>query len=226
MKGTLIVIEGLDGSGKGTQTEKLFHALSAQGRQVRGVSFPNYESESSALVKMYLRGDFGSDPGDVNPYAASAFYAVDRYAGYKQDWGGFYRAGGMILADRYTTSNAIYQCSKLPREQWAGFLDWMFAFEYEQLGIPAPDQVFYLRTDTAVSQRLMSERYQGDEGKKDIHERDLRYLNHAQQAADYCAERLGWRTIQCSAEGAMRTVEDIHQELLGLIPRKGEGSIT
>ncbi len=213
-KGKLIVIEGLDGSGKGTQTERLYQALLARGEQVRKVSFPDYESDSSALIKMYLRGDFGSDPGDVNPYAASAFYAVDRYASYKKNWGSFYHSGGIVLADRYTTSNAIYQCSKLPREQWNDFLQWMFPFEYQQLGIPRPDLVVYLRADVAVSQKLMSGRYQGDEGKKDIHERNLAYLYHAQEAADHCCQVLGWHRIDCNTADGMRPVEEIHEEIL------------
>ncbi len=214
MNGKLIVIEGLDGSGKGTQTELLYQALLAEGKAVRKVSFPDYESDSSALIKMYLRGDFGTEPGDVNPYAASAFYAVDRYASYKADWGAFYREGGIILADRYTTSNAIYQCSKLPPEQWEPFLQWLFAFEYQQLGIPAPNQVFYLRVDTAISQQLMSGRYNGDEARKDIHERNLDYLRQVQQAADFCADLLGWQVVECSTPAGMRPMEEIHGELL------------
>lgn len=214
MIGKLIVIEGLDGSGKATQSELLEQALQMQSFPVLRVSFPNYESESSALVKMYLHGDFGSDPGDVNPYAASAFYAVDRYASYKQLWGRFYQQGGIVLADRYTTSNAIHQCSKLPEDQWDDFLSWLFVFEYQQMGVPAPDHVFYLRTDPEVSQKLMTSRYQGHEEKKDIHERNLDYLARSRLAADYCAKTLGWQTVQCSPNGVLRTVEDIHQELL------------
>ena len=140
-KGTLIVIEGLDGSGKATQAKLLFESLCQQGKDVRQVSFPDYDSDSSALVKMYLAGDFGSDPGDVNAYAASTFFAVDRYASFKKNWRAFYEAGGIVIADRYTTSNAVHQCSKLPEEEWDGFLRWLFTFEYELLGIPAPDAV-------------------------------------------------------------------------------------
>lgn len=222
MQGTLIVIEGLDGSGKATQTEKLYQGLLAQGKQVRKVSFPDYESDSSALVKMYLRGEFGNDPGDVNPYAASTFYAVDRYASFKRNWELFYRQGGIILADRYTTSNAIHQCSKLPEDQWDSFLDWLFTFEYLQMGIPAPDLVFYLRTDTAISQLLLTGRYQGNEEKKDIHERNLDYLARSRLAADYCADKLGWKTIQCTQNKEMRSVEEIHQEILNQINGTGK----
>ena len=215
--GRLIVIEGLDGSGKATQAGLLVERLRAQGAQVRGVSFPDYESDSSALVRMYLAGQFGSRPDDVNAYAASCFYAVDRYAGWKSDWGAFLEAGGTVIADRYTTSNAIHQCSKLPREQWDDYLTWLFHFEYTLLGIPAPDDVVYLRTDPDVSQKLMTGRYHGDEGKKDIHERDTEYLDRSRQAADYCAQKLDWRVLDCTAGGAMRSIDDIHAELCSVL---------
>lgn len=218
MSGKLIVIEGLDGSGKATQAKLLYEALRNRGRNVREVSFPDYQSDSSALIKMYLHGEFGSDPGDVNAYAASSFFAVDRYASYKKDWGGFYQESGVIIADRYTTSNAIHQCSKLPEEAWDDYLNWLFDFEYRLLGIPAPDRVFYLKVDPAVSQKLMTGRYHGDESKKDIHESNLAYLDRSRKAAEYCADRLGWKTILCSREGEMRGIEEIHQEILRAIP--------
>ena len=141
-KGRLLVIEGLDGSGKATQAKLLAAHLAESGRRVMEITFPDYESDSSALVKMYLSGRFGDKPDDVNPYAASSFYAVDRYASYKTKWGSFYEAGGIVIADRYTTSNAVHQCSKLPPEQWNDFLRWAVYYEYRLLGLPAPDAVF------------------------------------------------------------------------------------
>ena len=149
-KGRLLVIEGLDGSGKATQAKLLASYLAESGRKVMEITFPDYESDSSALVKMYLSGRFGDKPDDVNPYAASSFYAVDRYASYKTKWGSFYEAGGIVIADRYTTSNAVHQCSKLPPEQWDDFLRWAFDYEYRLLGLPAPDAVVYLQVDPAV----------------------------------------------------------------------------
>lgn len=214
MAGKLIVIEGLDGSGKATQTKLLYEALKGRELAVREISFPNYDSDSSALVKMYLQGRFGSRPGDVNAYAASSFFAVDRYAGYKEDWGAFYHSGGILLADRYTTSNAVHQCSKLPEEQWPAFLDWLFHFEYELLGIPAPDKVIYLQVDPAVSHDLLMNRYQGDESREDIHEADRDYLVRSRQAAEYCSRRFDWTEISCVRDGAMRSIEDIHREIL------------
>ncbi len=216
-KGKLIVIEGLDGSGKGTQAAELAKNLAAGGAPVRKVSFPDYASDSSALVKMYLSGQFGKDPQDVNAYAASTFYAVDRFASFKRDWGGFYEGGGIVVADRYTTSNAVHQCSKLPQEQWDAFLAWLFDFEYHLLGIPSPDLVVYLSVDPAVSQRLMTGRYQGDESRKDIHEGNLAYLRRSRLAAEYCSSRLGWRQIECCRGGQMRTVEAIQADILALI---------
>ena len=216
-KGRLIVIEGVDGSGKATQAKLLFQALEEKSLPVRKVSFPDYESDSSALVKMYLRGDFGSQPGDVNAYAASAFYAVDRYASYRKDWRGFYEAGGVVVADRYTTSNAVHQCSKLPEEQWPDFLRWLFHFEYELLGIPAPDRVLFLQTEAAVTEKLLLKRYGGDASREDIHEADREYMARSRRAAVYCAQRLGWTTVHCTRAGAMRTVEDIHGEIMGML---------
>ncbi len=212
--GKLIVIEGLDGSGKATQAKLLSQNLQAQGLPVRKISFPNYESDSSALIKMYLAGEFGRDPGDVNAYAASTFFAVDRFASFKQDWGRFYREGGIIVADRYTTSNAVHQCSKLPEAQWDGYLNWLFDFEYRLMGIPAPDVVIYLAVDPAVSQRLMTGRYAGDESKKDIHEANVAYLSRSRAAAQYCSRALGWQQIDCCDAQGMRPIGDIQQEIL------------
>ena len=157
-KGKLIVLEGLDGSGKGTQAKLLAKHLTVTDHLVREITFPDYDSDSSALVKMYLAGQFGQHPDDVNAYAASSFYAVDRYASYKTSWGSFYEQGGVIIADRYTTSNAVHQCSKLPQKQWEEYLHWLFDYEFRLLGLPAPDRVIYLQVDPAVSQRLMTQR--------------------------------------------------------------------
>lgn len=216
-KGKLIVIEGLDGSGKGTQAAALVQNLERDAHAVRKISFPDYASDSSALVKMYLSGAFGSRPEDVNAYAASTFYAVDRFASYKRDWGDFYRSGGIVVADRYTTSNAVHQCSKLPEEQWDGYLNWLFDFEYNLMGIPEPDLVVYLSVAPEVSQRLLASRYHGDESKKDIHEGNLPYLMRSRKAAEYCSAHCGWKKIECCIGGEMRTVASIQEEILALI---------
>ncbi|MCI6082813.1 thymidylate kinase [bacterium] len=219
--GKLIIFEGLDGSGKGTQTELACQSLRQKGYDPLKITFPDYESESSALVKMYLSGQFGQKPDDVNAYAASAFYAVDRYASYKTSWGAAYRSNSLIISDRYTTSNAVHQCSKLPPMHWDGFLEWLFDFEYKKLGLPAPDAVIYLAVDPDVSQRLIAERYNGDQSKMDIQEKDTEYLARSRAAAEYCARKLGWKRIECTtvADGVktIRSVEDIHAEVLAYL---------
>lgn len=218
--GKLIIFEGLDGSGKGTQAALTAQKLRQRGVMLRQVTFPDYDSESSALVKMYLSGRFGQKPDDVNAYAASSFYAVDRFASYKTDWGAFYREGGLVLSDRYTTSNAVHQCSKLPPAQWDGFLNWLFDFEYKKIGIPEPDLVLYLAVDPEVSQKLLENRYHGDESKKDIQEKDREYMARSRAAAEYCARTLGWQRIECTCAGrAMRPVEEINAEILAKTDR-------
>lgn len=215
--GTLIVIEGLDGSGKGTQTALLCNALERTGVPCRKISLPHYEAPSSALVKEYLAGAYGDKPGDVGAYAASAFYAVDRYAGYKTLWGADYKNGTVILADRYATSNACHQMTKLPRAEWDAYLSWLDDFEYSKLGVPKPDLVIYLDMPVAVSQSLLQNRYDGDNTKKDVHERDTAYLAACRDAALYAAERGGWQVVSCSESGAPRTREAIARDVLALV---------
>lgn len=211
---SLIVLEGLDGSGKGTQTALLAEALVKQGHALRQVTFPDYDSPSSALVQMYLKGEFGSNPEDVNAYAASAFYAVDRFASFRRDWKTDYDRGSVILCDRYTTSNMVYQMGKVPREEWDQYLCWMEDFEYGKLGLPRPDLVLYLDMPVEVSQKLLLQRYHGDSGKKDIHESHLEFLRSCGECARYAGEKLHWKVIPCSKEEEPLPVEEIHQAVL------------
>lgn len=215
--GKLIVIEGLDGSGKSTQLELLEKNLKAKGVDCKAVSFPNYDNPSSTLVKMYLGGEFGKKPGDVNAFAASVFYSVDRYASFKADWGNYYNDGGTIVSGRYTTSNAVHQCSKLPESEWTSFLDWLYDFEYNKIAIPKPDKVIFLDMPIEVSQKLLSKRYKGDETKKDIHESDTEYLAKCRKAAVFTAEYSNWEIIPCSENGEARTIEDIAQDVLNSV---------
>lgn len=212
--GKLIVIEGLDGSGKSTQLALLPQNLIKHGISCRTVSFPDYDSPSSSLVKLYLSGRFGQNPTDVNAFAASAFYTVDRFASYKTDWGEFYRNGGTVVAGRYTTSNAIHQASKLPEGDWIPFLNWLYDFEYQKIGVPKPDKVIFLDMPVEASQKLLSKRYDGDESKKDIHEADTEYLNRCRKAAVFTADYSGWETVSCAEGGNPRTVEAIAQDVL------------
>lgn len=214
MSGKLIAVEGLDGSGKATQTALLCTALSDRGVKLRRVSFPDYAQPSSVLAKMYLDGEFGCDPGAVNAYAASSFYAVDRYASFKKFWQKDYESGAVIVADRYTTSNMVFQLSKVPKSERDGFLFWLEDYEYGKLGIPKPDLTLYLDMPPEVSQKLLSERYHGDENKKDIHESNAVYLQECRESASYAAERLDWKVIRCAAGGCPRSVEEIHEDVL------------
>ncbi len=217
--GKLIVIEGLDGSGKSTQLELLERNLKDKGIDCKAVSFPNYQNPSSTLVKMYLGGEFGNKPDDVNAFAASTFYTVDRYAGFKADWGKYYNNGGTVVSGRYTTSNAVHQCSKLPENEWKDFLDWLYDFEYNKIGIPSPDKVIFLDMPIEVSQKLLSKRYKGDEGKKDIHESDTEYLAKCRKAAIFTANYSNWEIIPCSENGNARTIEDIAADVLNSVLR-------
>ncbi len=208
------VIEGLDGCGKSTQVELLENYLKNANKDYIRIKLPDYESQSSALVKMYLNGEFGDKPEDVNVWAASAFYAVDRYANFKSKWADDYTSGKDILADRYATSNAIYQLAKLPESEWDYYLDWLEDFEYKKMGIPEPDKVIFLDMPVEISQRLMSKRYEGDEAKKDVHEKNIQFLLTCRKAALYTAEKWGWNIINCSENGAPRKREDIHNDIL------------
>jgi dTMP kinase len=213
-KGKLIVIEGTDGSGKATQSALLVKHLKAQGYDVRELSFPCYGKPSCALVEMYLGGEFGDKPDSVNCYAASTFYAVDRYASYKKDWESFYENGGILVANRYVTSNLVHQMTKLPQREWSYFCQWLRDLEYEKFGIPKPDKVIFLHMPVEVSQKLMTHRYDGDESKKDIHEKDVEYLARCHQAAAYAVETDGWETLQCSKDGQPLSIEAIGEQVL------------
>lgn len=220
MANTLIVIEGLDGSGKSTQIELLKQRFTEDGISVRQIKLPDYEDKSSTLVKMYLGGEFGKNPDDVNIYAASSFYAVDRFASYKRHWQEDYLSGTVILADRYTTSNAVHQSVKLPAQQWNTYLDWLTDYEYNKMGIPKPTCVIYLDMPVEISQRLMSKRYKGNEDKKDIHEANVEYLLKCRTAAMFAAEKFGWSVIKCSEDGEPLTIKEINNAIYKEVKRK------
>ena len=213
--GKLIVIEGLDGSGKSTQTPIIAEELRRQGREVRIVSFPVYESDSSALVRMYLGGEFGNKPGDVNAYAASSFYAVDRFASYAKDWKEFYeRPDSIVLATRYTSSNEIHQLAKLERDEWDDFINWAEDFEHEKLGIPRPDMVLYLDMKYEIAMELVSGRSEKTGQKKDIHELDEDYMLRCHKAAAFASAKLGWKNVVCYEDKAPITPEEISVKIM------------
>ena len=217
MSGKLIVLEGTDGAGKNTQTGLMAQRLEREGVSFRKVDFPRYGSPFAAPVERYLQGGLGKKPGDVSAYAASTLYAVDRYASYKEDWGRDYEAGTLILSNRYTTSNAVHQAPKLPEaERWAD-LDWLFDLEYNRLALPKPDLVIYLDLPTEISVRMLRLRQEATHTQADIHEQDGDYLRACRESAQEIVRRLGWRRVDCSRDGTVRTPEDIHNQLWELV---------
>ncbi|MCH5195184.1 MAG: thymidylate kinase [Oscillospiraceae bacterium] len=211
-KGKLIVLDGLDGSGKSTQLELAADYLKSLGVNFRAVSFPNYDTLSGQLVRQYLDGTVKCE-GKNGAYSASAIYAVDRYVSYATDWKEFYQNGGLIITGRYTTSNAIYQLTKMPREEYNCFLDWLYDFEYNKLGLPEPDKVIFLDMPVEVSQELLKKRYDGDESKKDIHERNVEFLEECRNSAVFAAENGDWSVIKCAIDGNPLSVEEIHEQI-------------
>ena len=208
----LIVLEGSDGSGKATQTTRLYERLQNLGIDVVRVSFPNYESESSALIKMYLRGDFGATAEEVNPYAAATFYAVDRFASF-QSWKDFYARNGVILADRYVGSNMAHQSAKIRRKlDREKFLNWLDNFEYKRLQLPRPDLTIFLDMPPKIAAMLRRER-----GREDIHESDAAYMIKSYNAYKEIAEKFDWKVVNCSAGNFAKSTLDIHEEVFSLV---------
>lgn len=220
MKGKLIIIEsGSDASGKATQTKKLFNRLEQDGYKVKKVEYPNYKSESSALVKMYLNGDFGKNAEDVDPYVASTFFAADRYASFKTEWEEFYNNGGIIIADRYTTSNMVHQASKMDENERDKFINWLFDYEFNLYKIPEPDCVVFLNVPIEYSKKLMENRknkFTGED-KKDIHESDISYLYKSYENSLYIANKYNWNKINCIENENLRSIESIHEEIYNIV---------
>lgn len=217
MRGRLIVLEGTDGSGKATQAKLLLRSLEDRGVPCREIDFPRYGNPFAEPANLYLHGALGGRPGDVNACAASVMFAVDRFASYKEDWGGFYESGGVVVANRYTTSNAVHQAAKLPAEEREAYLAWLFDTEYRLLGLPAPDLVLYLDMPAAVTETMMRRREAAAHTHGDIHEQDGAYQARCRENAGEIAAGLGWRVVNCAGDGAPRDREDIHQEIWKLV---------
>ena len=215
--GKLIVFEGTDGSGKSTQFALLTKRLQAIGKEFRTMVFPQYSEPSSSLIRMYLGGEFGSRPSDVNAYAASTFYAVDRFASYRKVWGEYYKAGGVMLSDRYTTSNAVHQGSKIEGEERKDFFAWLYDFEYGKMELPKPDLVIYLDVPTELTGQLMRKREAATNTNADIHEQHMDYLKLCRSTGLEAANFYGWNIIHCAKDGKMRSIEDIHNEIFALV---------
>lgn len=215
-KGKLFVIDGTDGSGKQTQFEKLSNRLKEEKIDYRTVSFPNYDSPSSSLVKMYLSGEFGTKAKEISPYIASTFYAADRYATYKTQLEDYFLNGGIILADRYTTANMIHQAGKIEdKEERKKFLDWLWQFEFELYGLPVPTECFFLKMDPEHAFELMKNRENkfSHTQTKDIHERDKNHIIDSYHAACDVAKEYNWYVIDCVKDHKIRTIEEIHEEI-------------
>lgn len=219
MRGKLIVFEGTDGSGKSTQARMMAQRLQREGIRFHEIDFPRYGNPFAEPARLYLQGVLGSKPGDVGAYPASVLYAVDRYASYKEDWGHIYEEGALILANRYTTSNAVHQASKLEDGEREAYLEWLFDLEYGKLGLPAPDLVIYLDLPNELSEQMMRKREASTGVSADIHERDNAYLRRCRDNARKIAGGCGWQVIDCSANGCVRTVEDIHNQAWEMVSR-------
>lgn len=215
--GKLIVFEGTDGSGKTTQFTLLSKRLQTMNVDFRTMDFPQYSEPSSALIRMYLSGEFGGRPSDINAYAASTFYAVDRYASYRKVWGEYYENGGLMLSNRYTTSNAVHQASKEPPERREEFFRWLYEFEYERLELPKPDVVIYLDVPTDLTEQMLRRREAATHTQADIHEQNMDYLRLCRTTGLQAANYYGWTIIDCAQNGKMRTIEDIHNEIFGIV---------
>lgn len=215
MNGKLIVIEATDGCGKATQTNELYKKLNRKGYKVKKIEFPDYKSDSSALIKMYLNGDFGNKPEDVNAYVSSTFYAVDRFASYKRYWKSFLADGGIVLCDRYTTSNMIHQGVKIKdQDKKDSYLNWLWDFEFNIFNLPVPDCVIFLDIPFEKSLELIKNRNkEKDNNSNDIHEKDINYLKDSYYNALYIAEKYSWHKINCIKDNKLRTIEDIHTEI-------------
>ena len=217
MSGKLIVFEGTDGSGKATQAKLLEERLRREGVELREIDFPRYGNPFAEPARLYLEGALGKHPGDVNAYAASILYAVDRFASYREDWGAFYEAGGLVIANRYTTSNAVHQASKLPESEREEYLTWLFDLEYRRMGLPEPTRVLYLDLPVEVSERMLRAREKSAGTHADIHESDDAYLRECRKNAGKIAQELGWTVIRCDRNGGMRSPEEIHEEVYRLV---------
>ena len=217
-KGKLIVLEGIDGSGKSAQYRRLCERIERDGIAYNHIVFPRYDQDSSALIRMYLNGEFGSRPDDVNAYTASTFFSVDRFASYKSDWGELYEQGALIMADRYTTSNAVHQGAKMDKNELSEYFDWLYDLEFDKMKLPRPDLVLYLDVDIEMSLSRMRKREAQTNTNADIHEKDIDYLKRCLETAQIACEHFGWTRIPCrDTDGRERTIQEIHEDIYRIV---------
>lgn len=225
--GKFIVIEGLDGSGKHTQLLLLDEYLKNRGEKTVCLDFPNYGTPGCVMVERYLAGEFGEAPQAVNPYAASLFFAVDRFYSYRTFWKRFYEdESTFVLADRYTTANAIHQSSKLADSDRDAYLEWLFDNEYSKLGLPCPDAVIYLELTPRISASLVKKRSEAEGRALDIHEKDMSFYEKSYRSALYCAEKYRWLRVKCyEADGSglekIKSKEEIFSMIASELKKAG-----
>ena len=214
MNGVMVVIEGLDGSGKGTQSKKLYERLKNENKKVVHFEFPNYNNDSAFLVKEYLSGEFGNDYKTVDPRVASMCYAVDRLITYRDEMKKYYEEGYIIICDRWTTANLLHQSMKLEtKEKIDTALNWIETLEYEKFKLPKPDITFFLKVPYEYSYETVKERNKDDGSiKNDIHEKSIEFLKQSYENGIYVGDKYNWNVIECFDE-SMRTIEDIHEEI-------------
>lgn len=215
MKGKIIVFEGLDGSGKCTQSKLLFEYLKKRRENVHWESIPNYNSSSSSPIKMYLNKEITNNLYDINEYSTSSFFAVDRVINYFQTWKKIYENGSIIICDRYSTSNMIYQLAKTKKSKWDEFLEWVEDYEYNKLTLPSPDMVIYLKVPIKISQDLIKKR-----SSPDLYESNKDFLKKCSEAADYSSKKFNWNVINCSQNGEkIDSIEEISEKIVNIVEK-------
>lgn len=222
-KGKLIIIEsGTDGSGKATQTLELYNSLIKEYTNVKKITFPNYDSPACQPVKMYLNGEFGTDPTKVNPYAASTFYAIDRYASYMKEWGEFYNNGGIIISDRYVSSNMVHQATKMNnKEEREKYLDWLYDLEFNKFELPKPDCIIFLDLKPEISEKLRENRMNKitGESEKDIHENNIEYMNMCYKNSIEIANKYNWNIVRCYEDNKIKSIDNIKNEIYKVVKK-------
>lgn len=193
-------------------------------------SFPDYESESSSAVRMYLKGELGKDPCSLNPYMCSMFFTVDRAIQYMKNIKDILnKDDSIVVCDRYISANLIHQGAKIKDiEERHKFYDWCYEFETETIGLPREAVTIILSLPVEISQKLMSVRYNGDSSKKDIHENSIAYLKECYDTSMDVYKHLkskgfAWEMVDCKDKDtdSIKPIEVIHNEIIEKLKELG-----